>query len=518
MIFLLIILALAVPYLVGAATILVLGERNHGGIVKWAVGALSLFACFFVCILVTLWFDYSLYQLSRLFGIVCAALTAGAVPVLIYAMVKNRFEYRKIDKEIVLWLIPAIIVGAVSILLINPVYVNDITVETVRTTLATGKIYEYSSLLGTKMEAGLPIFNKIEIVPLLYAVLCRDYGIDVITMTTYLAPLATFTANMFIMWEISEHVCEQQDRNLFMFFHLVILVVGTYLPKTAIPVTLGQPLLMQGYSGYAWAYGVVIPLTILMLMDKRFILAAIVASPIVGLMRYDRLFFAFKNFFTSYHMANAAGKLLGIYFVAVLWWAVKKKKNGVLPYEVLLSGSTLISATLVNAYKYVGRKKSFVVFSTLLLLACCNFIPYKNADLIFNDKEINLEAMTEGVSDVTIWAPAAVMEEARRGEQPIKTVYGRDLYEDMLDGVNYEPYSEDARDLLNAMQYVELYMGPDVEELVLDAVKDNEAFKTVDVVVFPKNRYSEVLNTEIAKKGYYNCNEVDEYVVMRRYE
>lgn len=518
MIFLLIALLLVVPYFVGTATILILGERSHRGPIRWAVGALSLLACFLACILVSLWFDYSLYQLAKIFGVACASLTAGAIPVYVFAASKHEISYQNFDSKIVIWLIPATILGAVSIILINPTYVNDITVETVRTTLATGKIYEYSSLLGIKMEAGLPIFNKIEIVPLLYAVLCRDFDVDILTVTTYLAPIATYTANIFIMWEISKHVCEEQDRNLFMLFHLVILLAGTYLPETAIPATAGQPLLMQGYSGYAWAYGVVIPLVILMILDHRYILAAIVFSPILGLMRYDRIFYACKSFFTSYHQMNSAGKLLAIYLVAILWWGFKKKNKAVMPYELLLSGSALISATLVNAYKNLGRKKSFAVASMMAILACCTFTPFKGATFSFYNREIDMVSITEGVSDVTVWGPQAVMEETRRTENPVLPVYGRDLYEELLDGVNYEPYTAEQAELLNAMQFIELYMDENVENLVIDAITDNSVFKTVDVVVLPKNRYSEKINHTLIKEGFFNNNEVDEYIVMRRYE
>ena len=518
MILLLIFIVLAVPYLVGSAFITIFGERRHRGPIRWIVGALSLLVCFLACLLVALKLDFSLYELCKIYGIVCASFTAGSVPVFAFAVKNKMLRYQTFDKKVLIWMIPALILGIFSIGILRPVYTNDITMEIVRTTLASGKIYEISALLGTKMEAGLPIFAKIEIMPMLYAVLCRDFNADPVVVIEYLAPAVTYIANMFLMWEISGYLVKEKQRSIFMLFHTILLVAGTYLPETAIPVTAGQPLLLQGYSGYAWAYGVVAPAVVLMLLDRRIFLSGWCMAAVLGLMKFDRLFFAVKDFLTSYHLMNSAGKMYILYIVAFALWLIKRSKGDKEKPWILLSGSVLVSFELTNLYERFGEKRSYIFASILVILACCGFVPFAGTTTVFEAEDVDISLITGGRQNVTIWAPKEVMCELRRKSAYVKPIYGRDLYEELLDGVNYEPYSEDVIKLCESMGILDLYMDEYVEDLLMPVMADNKAIDDIDIILLPKKTYSDKLALAVTERGFPYSEDYDDYVVMRRYD
>lgn len=518
MIFLFFVLALVVPYLTGTALTMIMGERSSRGPIRWVMGVLSVLAFFFICLLTELKLHGSLEDLVRLFRIVTIATTGGSIPVVLFGIRKRRIKFQNFNLRILVWLVPAVALGVISVFLLGPDYTNDITIETVKTTMSTGTIYKYSSLLGVRMEAGLPIFNKLEIVPMLISCLCTEFGISPEMMIYFIAPFLSYSANIFIMWEISSFLVKDDSRNVFMIFHLLLLVAGTYLPTIAIPVTVGRPLLLQGYSGYAWAYGVLIPTMVLVLLQKRYLLAGLFIVPLAGLLRLDRIFYAGLNFFSSYESINAAGKLFVLYLASILWWVIKKKGKNPFHPATLLSGSSLISATLTDAYDCIGKKKSFVVWSGALIMACTAFLPFEDATFSFEKTDFDYSIVNTGAGETVLWAPEDVMEGARRADTSLCPLYGRDALSDMLPGTNYEPYSQDCLDLKDSMELINTYMDEYVESLIVPELETNRGLDEVDVIVLPVRTRSDRINTTLANRGFENMEERGEYLVLTRNE
>lgn len=523
MIILLILAVIAVPYVLGTALTIIFGDRSTRGHIRWCIGILSCFAYFFICLLVTLKLHGGIEDISRLFTIVTVSFMAGSVPVVIFGFSKKKLRILHFDKKILVWLIPGVVLGLFSIFMLKPDYSNDITTETARTILSTGKLYEYSSLLGVKAENGYPIFTKIEILPALYACLSYCFKTNLLVIIKYIAPIVAYSSNLFIMWEIATILVKEDKKNLFMIFHLVTLLAGTYLPSTAIPVTVGRPLLMQGFSGYAFGYGVLVPLMVLVLLQKRYVFAGIFLVPLLGLIKLDRIFFAFSEFFSSYDAVNLSGKLFILYILSVIWWLTKKKNRQKLPLASYLSGSVLISATLTDAYETFGEKKSFPVFSALLIMATCSFYPLRGAEFSLAQDKVDYDYIIEGGAQnapdhIVLWAPEAVLEPARRESDVVFPVYGRDAYSDLLRGTNYEPYDEDTLYLLYAMDIIDTYMDDYVEELLGPELEVNRALDRVDVLMLPLDTRSEVLVNVLVKRGFSFAIEDDEYLIMRRYE
>lgn len=516
MIILFVFLLLGVPYILGTAFTIILGERTLRGPLRWVIGVLSVFVCFFASLLIELKLHGTLNDLTKLFGIILTAFTAGSVPTVLYGFAKKELRFQNFDKKILVWVIPAIVLGAFSVFVLNSSYVNDVTVETVRTTLYTGKIYEYSSLLGTRMEAGLPIFVKIEIVPMFYACICNAFHIDILVLTGTVVPAITYTAHIFIMNEISAYAVKEKHRSLFMIFHLLLLLAGTYLPDNAIPVTIGRPLLMQGYSGFAWGFGVLVPLIILVCLQKRFCLAAFLVIPLTGLIKTDRFFFAAVEGLSSYLTMNLAGKLFALYVFSVVFQLIRKK-NEKTPLPLYFLGSSLIAKSLVDAYEYIGEKKSFAISAGLLIMACCSFLPFKGATFAFDKEEIDIASIKGDESEVTVWAPRDIMENVRLYDASVRPVYGRDLFNPtMLAGINFEPYSEDSEDLLKMMTTMEVYTDDYVDSIYCPALKVNRELEKVDVIMLPADTLSEKIEETLVSRGFTKLDKTEEYLIMRR--
>lgn len=516
MIFVFLLLAITVPYITGTALTIIMGERSSRGLVRWVMGVLSVFAFFFLCLLIELKLHGSLDDLMKLFGIVTISTVAGSVPVVLIGIKKKRITLQTFSLSALIWVIPAVVLGIFSVFILGPDYSNDITVETVKTTLATGTLYRYSSLLGVSMEAGFPIFNKIEIIPMLIAVLSRAFGMDPELFTYTIFPLISYLSNIIIMWAISGILVKKENRNVFMFFHLFVLIAGTYLPSIAIPVTVGRPLLMQGYTGYAWAYGVLIPSMVLVLLQKRYFLAGLFIVPLAGLLRLDRIFFAGRDFFESYRSINISGKLFLLYLVSILWWIIRKKGKNPFHPATLLSGSALISATLTDAYDYVGRKKSFVVWAGIVILACCAFTPFEGARFSFTTTDFDYSLVRNHEEQTVIWAPEEIMEGARRADAAIWPLYGRDALSSLLPGTNYEPYSDGKLELRDSMELISTYTDEYVESLIVPKLETNRELDGVDVIVLPVRTYSEKINLTLVSRGFENIEEHGDYLVMSR--
>ena len=512
-------LVIVVPYCIGSALILILGERTTIGPIRWVVGVLSVFACFLLSLLVVLKTDGNLASLQRIFGIILASVSVGSIPVIVYGIKKKELRPTRYRKGMLTWMIPALFLGAFAVFFLAPDFTNDITVETIMTTLATGEIYTKSALLGTTMEAGLPIFNKIEIIPMLYAVVCKTFNIDVFLLISVIAPIATYVVNMFMMWEISAFLVKEKHRNLFMIFHLLVIIAGTNLPTIAFPTTLGEPLLLQGYSGFAWAYGVLLPAVILTLLQKRYVLAGVLFVPIVGLIRIDRIFFLAKDFLTSYKSINTANKLFLLYIVAVIWWILRLRKKKKLPAAAFFSASTMIGTTLVDAFEYIGEKKAFVVSMSLIILATTGFTPFKDGTLYLSQPEYVLERFVQSDKATVVWAPEYMLTQARREDTNICPIYGRDLYNNYLQGVNYEPYTQEHRDLLRAMEVCDMYNEPldDVDDIVRPVLQNNFLLEKVDVIILPSRTISSGIKKDLLERGFSIQKEMGGYLKATRF-
>lgn len=500
-----ILIMLLVPYMWGSLISKLLKDKDASNTVVYVRGIVAIFVVSIPIILATLKLDlpFSAFALIEAAALVMVALLGIFAS---FERVKaGAIKFKLPAKECLPVVIAASLLGVFSILVLDRSYVNDVTTEIVRTTLDSGKIYVYSSLTGAYMLKGLPIFNKVNVIPLLYAVLSKFSFTDINWITGLILPVFTYVINLLLVWEISSYVVKPASRRLFMFIHMVLLVAGTYLPAIAIPVSSGFTLLRQGFTGYTWAYAVIAPFIVLELLRNKKLSVLMAAASLLGVLKLDSVYFAFKDFVNSYHSIASGGKLWIMYLVCVMFFiyvSIEDKKK--FPWKLLFSGCVLISAAITNLYESFSEKYkkstcyAFLGWMLLAALASVAFYPFKGAKISFapdsSRKEIRevvktLENWNESTpisegEPLVVCGDSELMSDLRRLTVKVRPSYGRDLYEPLLTGYSYE-YPEEGEDyLLTAMQGIESDYKLYEEAEILEMLIENISLYYTDVIVF----------------------------------
>ena len=475
-----IILFLAAPLLFGAGISCKFRERNAGCLKGYLVGFLSLFVVFFVETLAMLKLDLPL----KTFEWITVGTLAGMVVIGTILLIIKRpsFSRPKFDKSMLWFLVPAALLFAYSYCYLVPSFANDDTWEFVATSLAKGSVYEYSAMTGRLMVKGLPIFNKILAMPLLYVVLADFFGISVNISAGLLVPATVFVLNLSIVYAIGGEL-KVFNRNYYMILYMLILMGGTYLPSFGVPVTLGYSILREGYSGYAVAYGVVIPAAVLLLLKKKYLWSVVSLAALAPLVRIDRIFFMLSSPIDSITAVNSAGKLVGVYLIAIATALIYKAvKGGVIKWQVLLIPSVFISYIAEKLKNGLNKKHEAVWYSlgvALIVLSAVNFEPYDDAVTYFerNSEAARVSACLDDIRGGLVWAPIEFIEEARKLDGDIEMLYGRDDNSPFMAGLDYENDEEMAWEYKNAIYNVSLgefiyYTHYDTADLVKAAAAE----------------------------------------------
>ena len=370
------------------------------------------------------------------------------------------------NKTNLFFIIPAFMLGLLSYFLFAPSYVNDDTWEVVSTTVYHGTLYEYSAMTGDEVVKGFPIFYKIYIIPMLYSCLCDFFNLSKRLLLGFLMPSILLFLNLNIIYSIAGE-CKVKNKPVFMLLYMLLMMAGTYLPDNAIPATLGYALLREGYSGYAYAYGVALPFSVYLFIKNtqkakaaliRFILSILALLPILGLVRLDRIFYATKEPVKTYVSINTAGKLIGLYLTAVLVLIIMRKlKNEKTSKPLFFLPIVLIAYTGEKLLTLVNGKRAkalYLLSLSFIILAAGNFSLYGDAELLSTEmsfeKSVKEELKDYSDTEIKIWASEDFMATVRRILPNISVLYGRDDITGMLNGLDYEVSSEYVLDFYNS--------------------------------------------------------------------
>ncbi|HKM35124.1 MAG TPA: DUF6077 domain-containing protein [Lachnospiraceae bacterium] len=140
-------------------------------------------------------------------------------------------------------------------------YLNgDITVETVRTILATDQIYTVNPMTGQTFTQGMPTRLKILVLPTLYATICKITGIDLLLLCYSIIPSIVLIISyvVYSRWAIYLFPKEGKKQAIFMLFTVLVYQFGCY--GMAMDSFL---LFFQGYQGAAFRAGVILPYALL---------------------------------------------------------------------------------------------------------------------------------------------------------------------------------------------------------------------------------------------------------------
>lgn len=503
--------------LTGTLITFILRERDADLIAVTATGFLSLFAFLLLAVLVSLKANLSLHQLSVLYiGIVSFA-SVISVPVILkkgtdICKLPDVSGWVKQSKTTgIIAVIAIAFVGVISFAVLSQSVINDDTLEIAYTSAATNTIYEYASLTGEHMINGLPIFNKAYVIPLFYGIMYHTFNISPVLLTLFVLPIVVYAININLVIKVATRInAERVER--FLLIYLVLLVTGTYLPKTGIPATTGYALLRYGYSGYAIVFGIVIPLIVLSVLRKNPFSVAIYVMLAVPLVRLDRVFYGLTDFANSYRQINIAGKQTGIFIITVLIaWGMCLKKSDMINWWTIISPVLFVTYVVDSVLELIKTKKERIIIIVgflLTSLAAVDFRPYSGAislaDFVTTRQEVIrcIESLDTD-SSPKIYASDDFMKYARMSDYNIPVLYGRDNDNPYMQGLDYEQKSElipDYRiEYLNIVNEFDYLVTHNSKEVILDGVVADGA----TIIIFPETFNEEYISNLLNEKGYF---------------
>lgn len=512
---------LVAPFFCGALITALFRAKEASVLEKYVAGFLFAMLYLLTSVLAALKLNQNLDGLSKIYVLPLTALAVAGllVEILLKARKKATLLKKNENEEAIrasssfaqtiksnygyLWfLIPAVLIGAYCILGLEPSFANDDTWEVVATTIKRGTLFEYSSMTGKLSTAGYPIFYKVYVIPMFYAILQHTFGLEMWFTGGILLPIVIYICNLAIVSKIAP----KEHKTKFMLVYLFVLYAGTYLPECGIPMTIGFPVLRQGYSGYAIAYGIAIPFALYLLMQKKYFFAAAALVPIAGLVRIDRIFFCIvKTPMKALRDLNGAGKLAGVYLFAaavLIYIAVYQKKRYDWRHFLIPSIGMAYGITEISKLIEGTKKKRIYYFGVAIIIwATNNFrilygaVPAENIKKTDLALEETLSTLESRYGEVILWSDQETMSKARRISGTVKTFYGRDDADVTMAGLDYEPEFTDVREYRNFMTntctntpFLTVYV---IEEEMHQALADEE----VNVILIPHTGNSEIIET-----------------------
>ena len=471
---------LVAPFFCGAFITALFRAKEATVLEKYVAGFLFAMLYLLASVLAALKLNKNLDGLSKIYVLPLTALAVVGLLVDIFWTVRKKTNLlkSKANKEATktslsfaqtlksnygyLWfLIPAALIGSYCILGLEPSFANDDTWEVVATTIKSGTLFEYSSMTGKLSTAGYPIFYKVYVIPMLYAILQHTFGLEMWLTGGILLPIVIYICNLAIVSKMAP----KERKTKFMLVYLFVLYAGTYLPECGIPMTIGFPVLRQGYSGYAIAYGIAIPFALYLLMQKKYFFAVAALVPIAGLVRIDRIFFCVvKTPMKALRDLNGAGKLAGVYLFAaavLIYIAVYQKKKFDWRHFLIPSIGMAYGITEISKLIEGTKKKRIYYFGVAIIIwATNNFrilydaTPSENIKKTDLALEETLSSLESQYGEVVLWSNQETMSKARRISGTVKTFYGRDDADVTMAGLDYEPEFTDVREYRNFMTNV----------------------------------------------------------------
>ena len=435
---------LIAPILFGALILGILREKTLGYLKMYALGFLSLFVLFLGVLLIALKLDFDLYKLEKVYFLLTAACAIIGIPFLLIN--KRKLIKPEINKRFLWVIIPATALGLYSYVYLAPSILGNDTWEVVSTTIAHGSLYEYSSMTGRLMTAGVPIWNKILVLPMFIACMCDFFNIPVRLFLSFVIPVVIYILNLSLVWAIGKEI-KIKNMEYYMLLYMLLLMCGTYLPVNGIPSTAGYVILREGYTGYSVAYGIALPISVYLLLKQKYLLLTVPAASLLGLLRLDRIFFAIKTPFQSFCDMNEGGKLFALFVTAIIinvFLIFNKKEKSA--WRLILCPEVFIANTIQEFLKIFKGRKDRIVFNAgicIIILSACVFAPFEGAKTNKNTLSYEnyvQECIYNGELSGTFidYADIEFMCTARRLDGSIETSKGRDTIDAYLIGINFE--------------------------------------------------------------------------------
>lgn len=348
-----------------------------------------------------------------------------------------------------------------------PDTVNDVGLETVRTTLATDMVYEYNPVTGRKLELGMYPVSKLYVLPIFYSAWASVLPVDAGAFLYYIAPSAVLLLHFLVIYKWVRLSAKPEHTGMLMCFYGLALLFGDYHAST-----LSYRLLHQGWMGQTVLMAVCVPYLgyqcIRMWREgagpSRLLSALLCLA--AGLFLFP--FKAVRPFGEMLRLiarGNLYGKYTGLWLIGILILVLMMKKED-RKFLVLIP---LVPIPLVITYcAYVlclriekGKKRRTAVLALVALTALSgSVLPYKT-DLV-KKKYLSRDAITalEAADDLAagasegpvLLAPDEVIKQARAHSSRLYPLYGKDLWNKNANSAVADDYPPETYQLYELMK------------------------------------------------------------------
>lgn len=133
---------------------------------------------------------------------------------------------------------------------------EDMTLEIIRTTIATNTMYQYNPATGRLLELGMYPVSKVITLPLVYSVFVDITGIDGEVFLYYIAPICILMVQFIVVLKWGKFLFQDnhKKRQLFLVFYAIVLFFGDY-----VSTTFSYRLLHMGWRGDTIVMGICLP-------------------------------------------------------------------------------------------------------------------------------------------------------------------------------------------------------------------------------------------------------------------
>lgn len=277
------------PFLLGQPVRKVLDHGGRGGTDTYILGVMTMLTISGVLHFFVMYINGPFSVYLRLYPVIIICVSAVGIILTIMDIKRNNVEFsikaRVIafgrswfkSRELMIFgglTLITILLCIIRILTGQPDVTGDFTLETIRTTLQTDSIYQYNSLTGRLLEEGMPIRQQILTLPFFQTFLSVCSGIDINLLIYKIFPCYTLVLAVLVYSRFAGtlFVKQKESQMIFMFMISFMILVGDY--AQAAPAAL---MLHQGFTGNAMCAGVIIPFSIYLCMNRKWLSACVCA-------------------------------------------------------------------------------------------------------------------------------------------------------------------------------------------------------------------------------------------------
>lgn len=469
MLFLLIFSLIFVPYMIGNICAIKKTVKKTSVVEKYLNGMVFILSILLVLQAVFIKFKFDFGKIEKTYTTVISVLIILGILGLALCIVRKKglkFPLKGFvkNKGSFAALILIIVQVIINVGLYNTYYENNATIETARTILQTGTIYQYGSFTGRIATYAFPLSNKLMILPVLYAWLSDLFHVDVAVVMGICVPIMTISLMyaVVVLWVKKIYPDDMQKQNRFMLLYIMLVWFGDYI-QYATPFRV----LHMGYSGEAILFGILLPYAFYRLKEKKYSIPMLTLFTIPALIKFDAIVVFLKDIVSYFYRVNTGGGYLLLWILAIVYlWARGKHKISLQTPCILITIAEGMTETVEQCKNNMKKYKAapMVIVSLVVFLAgTMRILPHEisKRDNVYSIDSEEMDVLTfleddyvqEGKAGVPIVLAADQLNKwIRRMDVSAQPLLGYAIDGYDINWYSYEGYSDEklaARALMN---------------------------------------------------------------------